>query len=269
MSSLTAAGLARLLGEWNVGAAAAYRELADVVRLLVLDGRVALDTALPSERALSDVLGVSRTTVTAAYGLLRDQGFLTGGQGSRSRTRIPPVTPAGTTVFTGPARKDPALTAPGLAAPEGLIDLAYASLPASGEVVHRAFAAALTELPALLPGFGYDAIGLLPLREAVAARYTAAGAPTTADQILVTSGRNMPSTSSFAPLPAGRNGCWWSTPATRTPSMPSGRPGADPFRWHSPGAGRGGTWTASRRHCSSSGPSWHTWFRTSTIQRAN
>lgn len=188
MSSLTASGLSRLLGEWNVGAAAAYRELADVVRLLVLDGRVALDTALPSERALSEALGVSRTMVTAAYGLLRDQGFLTGSQGSRSRTRIPPLTPAGTTVFTGPVRKDPALTAPGLAAPEGLIDLAYASLPASGEVVHRAFAAALTELPALLPGFGYDAIGLLPLREAVAARYAAAGAPTTPDQILVTSG---------------------------------------------------------------------------------
>jgi DNA-binding transcriptional MocR family regulator len=69
-----------------------------------------------------------------------------------------------------------------------LIDLAYSSLPASGELVHRAFAAALTELPALLPGFGYDAMGLLPLREAVAARYTAAGVPTTADQVLVTSG---------------------------------------------------------------------------------
>ena len=188
MSSLTAAGLSRLLGDWNVGATPGYRELADVVRLLVLDGRVALDTALPSERALSEALGVSRTMVTAAYGLLREQGFLTGGQGSRSRTRIPRITPAGTTLFTGPARNDPALTAPGLAAPEGLIDLAYASLPASGEVVHRAFAAALTELPALLPGFGYDAIGLLPLREAVAARYTAAGAPTTASQILVTSG---------------------------------------------------------------------------------
>ncbi|WXK92461.1 PLP-dependent aminotransferase family protein [Pseudarthrobacter quantipunctorum] len=188
MPSLTAAGLSRLLGEWNVGATPGYRELADVVRLLVLDGRVALDTALPSERALSEALGVSRTMVTAAYGLLREQGFLTGGQGSRSRTRIPRITPAGTTLFTGPARNNPALTAPGLAAPEGLIDLAYASLPASGEVVHRAFAAALTELPALLPGFGYDAIGLLPLREAVAARYTAAGAPTTASQILVTSG---------------------------------------------------------------------------------
>ena len=34
----------------------------------------------------------------------------------------------------------PGLAAPGLAAPDGLIDLAYASLPASGEVVHRAFA---------------------------------------------------------------------------------------------------------------------------------
>ncbi|MDR7160840.1 PLP-dependent aminotransferase family protein [Arthrobacter sp. BE255] len=198
-ASLNASALARLLGEWNLGAAPAYRELADVVRLLVLDGRVALDTALPSERALSEVLGVSRTTVTAAYGHLREQGFLSSGQGSRGRTRIPRVTPLGTTVLTGlgltamgasgaPAVAAPGLAAPGLAAPEGLIDLAYASLPASGEVVHRAFAAALTELPALLPGFGYDAMGLLPLREAVAARYTAAGAPTTAEQILVTSG---------------------------------------------------------------------------------
>ena len=175
-ASLNASALARLLGEWNLGAAPAYRELADVVRLLVLDGRVALDTALPSERALSEALGVSRTTVTAAYGHLREQGFLSSGQGSRGRTRIPRVTPLGTTVLTGlgltamgapgaPAVAAPGLAAPGLAAPEGLIDLAYASLPASGEVVHRAFAAALTELPALLPGFGYDAMGLLPLRE--------------------------------------------------------------------------------------------------------
>ncbi|MCO4252059.1 MocR-like transcription factor YczR [Pseudarthrobacter raffinosi] len=190
--SLNPPALARLLCEWNLGAAPAYRELADVVRLLVLDGRVALDTALPSERALSEALGVSRTTVTAAYGHLREQGFLSSGQGSRGRTRIPRLTALGTTVLTDPglttAGRTPGTTSPGLAAPEGLIDLAYASLPASGEVVHRAFAAALTELPALLPGFGYDAMGLLPLRETVAARYTAAGVPTTAEQILVTSG---------------------------------------------------------------------------------
>ena len=183
--SLTPGSLARLLGEWNVGAAPAYRELADVVRLLILDGRIALDVALPSERSLAATLGISRTTVTAAYALLREQGFLSSGQGSRSRSCIPSQGPAHAGGRDGALRLS---GAPGLAVPDGILDLAYASLPASGEVVHRAFAAALTELPALLPGFGYDALGVGPLREAIAARYTAAGVPTTAGQILVTSG---------------------------------------------------------------------------------
>ncbi|WP_426998154.1 PLP-dependent aminotransferase family protein [Pseudarthrobacter sp. N5] len=175
--SLNPTALARLLGQWNHGAAPAYREMADVVRLLILDGRVPLDTALPSERTLSETLGVSRTTVTAAYAHLRGQGFLSSGQGTRGRTCLPnAASSAGRT------------SAPGLAAPDGVIDLAYASLPASGEVVHRAFASALTELPALLPGFGYDVLGVPALREAIAARYTAAGVATTAAQILVTSG---------------------------------------------------------------------------------
>jgi len=172
--SLSPSALARLLGAWNTGAAAAYRELADVVRLLVLDGRIALDVALPSERALAETLGVSRTTVTAAYAGLREQGFLSGNQGSRARTRLP--------------HRVAVAQAPGLVAPDGVLDLAYASLPATGEVVHRAFAEALTELPALLPGFGYDPLGVPVLREAIAAHYTEAGVPTSASQILVTSG---------------------------------------------------------------------------------
>ncbi|MFC8039593.1 PLP-dependent aminotransferase family protein [Paenarthrobacter sp. NPDC057355] len=172
--SLNPTALLRLLGQWNTGALPAYRELADVVRLLVMDGRIPLDVALPSERALAQTLGVSRTTVTAAYASLREQGFLTAGQGSRGRTCIPHR--------TAPA------SMPGLAAPEGLLDLAYASLPAAGEAVHRSFADALTELPALLPGFGYDAMGVTALREAVADKYTADGVPTTPGQILVTSG---------------------------------------------------------------------------------
>ncbi|OOP62673.1 GntR family transcriptional regulator [Arthrobacter sp. SRS-W-1-2016] len=172
--SLNPTAMLRLLGAWNTGAAPAYRELADVVRLLVMDGRIPLDVALPSERALAVTLGVSRTTVTAAYASLREQGFLRGGQGSRGRTGIP--------------HRTIPVSGPGLAVPEGILDLAYASLPATGEVVHRAFADALIDLPALLPGFGYDAVGLPPLREAIADRYTAAGIPTTAAQILVTSG---------------------------------------------------------------------------------
>ncbi|MFF2842022.1 PLP-dependent aminotransferase family protein [Paenarthrobacter sp. NPDC057981] len=172
--TLNPTALLRLLGHWNTGALPAYRELADVVRLLVMDGRIPLDVALPSERALAQSLGVSRTTVTAAYASLREQGFLTAGQGSRGRTCIPHR--------TAPA------SMPGLAAPEGLLDLAYASLPAAGEAVHRSFADALTELPALLPGFGYDALGVTALREAIADKYSADGVPTTPGQILVTSG---------------------------------------------------------------------------------
>ena len=223
-STLSATALSRLLGTWNNGNGPAYRELADVVRLLILDGRVALDSALPSERSLSAALGISRTTVTAAYSSLREQGFLHSRQGSRARTCIPQPSPFGRANFAGqrsvglpgsvgdygpgPSRPGTAtpqrgqadssvsgtpaaistLSAPGLVPPEGLIDLAYASLPASGELVHRAFAAAVTELPALLPGFGYDAIGLLPLRKAIADRYTAAGVPTDPAHILVTSG---------------------------------------------------------------------------------
>ena len=87
--SLTPTALARLLGQWHLGAAPAYRELADVVRLLVLDGRIPLGTALPSERTLSATLAVSRTTVTAAYASLRDQGFLSSGQGT-PRPHLPP-----------------------------------------------------------------------------------------------------------------------------------------------------------------------------------
>lgn len=197
-AALTALALSRLLGPWNTRTGPAYRELADVIRLLILDGRIPLDTALPSERALCAALDISRTTVTAAYSSLREQGFLSSGQGSRGRTRIPELTPFGSALFgpqppsTGalpaPGLTAPGLTAPGLTAPAGLVDLAYSALPASGEVVHRAFAAALTELPALLPGFGYDALGLLPLRQAVADRYTAAGVPTQPGQVMVTSG---------------------------------------------------------------------------------
>lgn len=173
-ASLSPPALARLLGAWHLGAAPAYRELADVVRLLIMDGRIPLEVALPSERALAQALGLSRTTVTAAYAALREQGFLSGGQGSRGRTGIP--------------HRTVPVSAPGVALPDGILDLAYASLPATGEVVHRAFADALSDLPALLPGFGYDAVGLPALREAIADRYTAAGVPTTPSQILVTSG---------------------------------------------------------------------------------
>ncbi|MFC4903875.1 PLP-dependent aminotransferase family protein [Kocuria oceani] len=155
------------------GRGPAYRELADHLRLLVLDGRVPLGVALPGERELAAALGLSRTTVTGAYRLLREGGCLTGRQGARSTTALPGRSGTST---------------PGPEAPDGVLDLAYAALPAAPQAVHAAYAAALQDLPAHLPSHGYSPAGVGVLREAVAETYTARGLPTTAEQILVTSG---------------------------------------------------------------------------------
>lgn len=173
--TLGVASLVRLLGGWQTGRGPAYRDLAGVLRLLVLDGRVPVHTALPGERDLAAALAISRTTVAAAYAVLREEGHLTSRQGARSLTALP-----------SGAHGAPA-AAPGPRAPDGVLDLAYATLPAP-EGMHEAYAAALSTLPAHLPGHGYEPTGLLPLRSAIAERYTARGLPTAPEQVLVTSG---------------------------------------------------------------------------------
>src|SRR3954449_10899965 len=80
--------LARLLGEWR-SSGPAYASLARALRLLVLEGRLPLRTRLPGERELAEALGVSRTTATAAYAALREQGFLVSRRGSGSWTGLP------------------------------------------------------------------------------------------------------------------------------------------------------------------------------------
>lgn len=171
------ASLVRLLGAWRgEKTGPAYRQLADALRLLILDGRLPLEVVLPGERELAQALEVSRTTVTAALARLRDDGFLDRRQGAGARTRLP-AGPGGrgeTPLMMGPVS-------------EGLLDLTAAAPPAA-EVVPQAFAAALSALPAHLPNHGYLPIGLPVLRAAVAERYTRRGLPTSPDQIMVTNG---------------------------------------------------------------------------------
>jgi DNA-binding transcriptional MocR family regulator len=174
--SIGLVSLTRHLGAWRAsGAGAAYRQLAGAVRLLILDGRLPLAARLPGERELAQALGLSRTTVSAAYGRLRDDGFLVGGQGAAARTSLP--------VGPGPGRE--AVTE--ASAKSGLIDLTAAVLPADPNV-HAAYVRALERLPANLPGHGYETAGLEELREAVAAGYRRRGLPTSPGQILITHG---------------------------------------------------------------------------------
>src|SRR6476646_3102845 len=87
--------LARELGHWRTSSPCgpAYQGLADGIRMLIVDGRLPVGARLPSERALADRLRVSRTTVTAAYAQLRDDGYLNARRGARSTTALP-VAPA-------------------------------------------------------------------------------------------------------------------------------------------------------------------------------
>lgn len=173
--------LARHLGEWRgTGAGTAYLELAERIKLLVLDGRLPMNTRMPAERELAAALGLSRTTVAAGYDQLRGSGFLRSRRGSGSWTTLP----------EGPARPELGAFAP--AAPSGpdspVIDLAYAALPAPTEQMARVLVEAAELSARYTAGTGYQLFGLDELRDAVAARFTARGLPTTREQILVTCG---------------------------------------------------------------------------------
>jgi DNA-binding transcriptional MocR family regulator len=55
-----------------------YLQLAAAVANAIRDGRIVIGARLPSERLYARALGVSRTTITAAYQELRDRGLLRG-----------------------------------------------------------------------------------------------------------------------------------------------------------------------------------------------
>ena len=171
------ASLIRLLGTWRgERAGPAYRQLAEALRLLILDGRLPLDVVLPGERELAHILEISRTTVTAAFAQLGEEGFLDRRQGAGARTRLP----------AGPGERGATILISSPAA-EGVLDMTSAAPPAS-ELIHQAYAAALSLLPAFLPQHGYATLGLQEFRQAVAERYTRRGLPTGPDQIMITNG---------------------------------------------------------------------------------
>ena len=164
--------LARELGNWRTSSLTgpAYLGLADALRLLIVDGRVPVGSRLPSERALADALRVSRTTVTAAFSALREDGYLTARRGARSTASLPPR--------------------PQIAAAAGAptMSLAAAALSAPSAAVLEAFADATRDITPYLTEPGHELTGVYTLRRAVAERYCARGLPTEPEQIMITSG---------------------------------------------------------------------------------
>lgn len=155
-----------------------YRWLADGLRLLIADGRLPAGHALPSERRLSEAIRASRTTVTRAYSLLVESGFLVARHGSGHVVTLP----------LGPDRVGVGgALLPGTGEDEDLLDLTCAASRAPAGTA-EAYAAALDALPSFLAGTGYATAGLPQLRELIAARYAERGLPTDPDQVMVVGG---------------------------------------------------------------------------------
>lgn len=125
---------------------------------------------MPSERVLADALRVSRTTVTAAFTQLRDDGYLHARRGARSTTALP---------------LRPVPTAPPAAA---TANLAAATLAAPAAITSRAFLEAAHEVTPYLHDIGIELTGVPPLRSAIAQRYCDRGLPTDPDEVMVTTG---------------------------------------------------------------------------------
>ncbi|QWP77145.1 PLP-dependent aminotransferase family protein [Lysobacter sp. K5869] len=175
--SLTPEHLATLVGQFP--RKPAYRGLRQILQELIGDGRIPLGTRLPSERAVSQVLAVSRNTVTRAYADLAAAGFATARQGAGTYAAVP-----------GERRRahEHALRSfAGAHAPEGAIDLNCASTTAIAGVA-AAYERALERLPGYLGSDGHRPVGLPVLRELIAQKYARRGLPTDPDQIMVTAG---------------------------------------------------------------------------------
>ena len=183
---LNASSLARDLGRWQPEVEDAsgrrrtsrptYRALADGIRLLIHDGRIPLGVGLPSERDLSAALDLSRTTITSSYAVLREEGYLISKQGARSTVALP----------TKAEANRPAVQSRNTNGP--IIDMSHAAMAAPTEAMMAAYQSAMHALPAYLSNHGVEPVGIAVLREAVARRFVERGLPTTADQIMVTSG---------------------------------------------------------------------------------
>jgi GntR family transcriptional regulator/MocR family aminotransferase len=159
-------------------AAGRGRTVETALRAAIRDGQLAPGLRLPSSRDLAAQLGVARGTVTAAYGQLTAEGYLTAKRGSG--TRVAPT-------LAGPV----APPAPVPDTPRWRYDL-RPGLPALSEFPRAEWAAATRAALAELPdeALGYpDPAGLPELRAELAAYLGRVRAVTaTAEDVVITHG---------------------------------------------------------------------------------
>jgi DNA-binding transcriptional MocR family regulator len=172
--------LAGRLGRWSAGRGSLYLLLAGRLRELIDEGLLPAGTLLPPDRSLAAGLAVGRTTVIAAYDLLRQEGRLNRRRGSGTW-----VAPGGRAAAALAETANPMFVNL-LEPPDGVLQFACAGPMSPPAGLAAAFRRAADRLADVDPG--YHPGGLPVLRAALADRYRDLGVPTTAEQILVTTG---------------------------------------------------------------------------------
>jgi len=185
---VTEAGFAASLGTWAQRPGPVYRRLAEGLKEAIERGEIGAATRLPAERTLARLLAVSRTTVVAAYELLRQQRLVESRQGSGTRVvggarRAGPFKEDS----TGSFRRHPVYRRL-IEGSGGTIEFLGAHLPACDELRRDLAVPDRAALAELAKGAGYMPMGLPALRRAIAAHVTGWGLPTSEAQVLVTSG---------------------------------------------------------------------------------
>jgi DNA-binding transcriptional MocR family regulator len=169
------------LGRWSSGRGPLPALLAARLRRLIDEGELPPGEVLPPDRALASALAVGRTTVVAAYDLLRQDGRVVRRQGSGTRVAGPE-----------PAGPRPTTSAPLflhlLEPADGVIPLACAAPDTPPPELAEAFARVVPVLAATTGDIGYYPAGHPALLTALADHYARRGVDTRPAQLLVTNG---------------------------------------------------------------------------------
>lgn len=177
-AEVTSRALISALGDLSRQPGPRYRVIGDAIAALLLDGRLAAGTRLPSERSLASAMAISRATATAAYDHLAEGGVLDRRRGAGSFLRLP----------SGARIGAPTARVARTSSPAEMIDLSVASLPAVPDMLESA----LDEIGPALSRYaltdGYHPYGVSELRELIAQRFRQRGLPTQPDNVLITGG---------------------------------------------------------------------------------
>jgi DNA-binding transcriptional MocR family regulator len=173
--------LGERLGRWSSGRGPLHVLLAERLRRLIDEGELPPGEPLPPDRALASALAAGRSTVVAAYDLLRRDGRIVRRQGSGTHV-------AGTARASVRQTTGAPLFLHLLEPRDGVIQLTCAAPDTPPPELAEAYARIMPALAGTCGDIGYHPAGHPALRAAIAQRYTRRGIRTGPERILVTNG---------------------------------------------------------------------------------